>query len=317
MCEDIQYYTWFGVFTIKNEKVVDYNLFPKDVHKLAELMEERTTTFSGSKTCCIDMVNLAINQGVVNTREEYYNLLQDVMLEVVKNKIRTQWTKDVQIIQAASTIDELDKIINLLQERLNTGYSIHFPEHGMHALKLAELISTYGSRNNIPADHALYEKAISSTGMNLTGQEEQLLQALAANVLHLYKLRGENEDYLNHTLPQFAPNLTSILGANLAARMISLVGSLEKLSEKPASTIQVTGASKALFKHLRKHAPPPKHGIIYQHPLVKNAPYKLRGKTSRALAGKIAISARIDYYNGSLNPQTAQDLKKRIAQIKG
>jgi len=60
MCEDIQYYTWFGVFTIKNEKVVDCNLFPKDVHKLAELMEEKTAAFSGSKTCCIDMVNLAI-----------------------------------------------------------------------------------------------------------------------------------------------------------------------------------------------------------------------------------------------------------------
>ncbi|RLG24900.1 rRNA biogenesis protein [Methanosarcinales archaeon] len=316
MCKDIQYCTWFGVFTVKNEKVVDCNLFPKDINKLAELMEERPAAFPSSKTCCTDMVNLAISHGVVNTADEYYKLLQDVMIEAVKNKIKTQWTKDVQIIQAASTIDELDKIINLLQERLNTGYSIHFPEHGMNASELAELIATYGSRGNIPANHALYEKAINSTGMDLTDQEERLLQLLAANILHLYKLRRESEDYLNHILPQFAPNLTCILGANLAARMISLVGSLEKLSEKPASTIQVIGASKALFKHLRKRAPSPKHGIIYQHPLVKNAPYRLRGKASRALAGKIAISARIDYYSGSLNPQTAQDLKKRIAQIK-
>ena len=178
MCEDIQYYTWFGVFTIKNEKVVDCNLFPKDVHKLAELMEERPAAFSSSKTCCTDMVNLAISHGVVTTADEYYKLLQDVMIEVVKNKIRTQWTKDVQIIQAASTIDELDKIINLLQERLNTGYGIHFPEHGMNASELAELIATYGSRGNIPANHALYEKAINSTGMNLTDQEERLLQLL-------------------------------------------------------------------------------------------------------------------------------------------
>ena len=84
----------------------------------------------------------------------------------------------------------------------------------------------------------------------------------------------------------------------LGARLISLAGSLEKLAEFPSSTIQVIGASKALFKHLRARAPSPKHGIIYSHPLINTAPWWVRGKIARAVAAKLSLAARIDFYSG-------------------
>ena len=86
------------------------------------------------------------------------------------------------------------------------------------------------------------------------------------------------------------------MGANLSARLISLAGSLEKLSIMPASTIQVLGAQKALFAHLTDGAPPPKHGIIFQHPFIRGNKKKNRGRVARALSGNIAIAARADFF---------------------
>jgi nucleolar protein 56 len=315
---NIQMYvrTWFGLFTVKDDKIVNCSLFPKDVHNLAERLVETPTAMSSGKICNVDLPTLAMTYGFVNSAQEYYGLLQEVTLRAARNKIRSQWKKDAQIIQAINTLDELDGVINLLQERLYRSYTLHFPEHELHGEALAEFVVSHGSRANIPATHPLYEKAVNSTGMDISDEEEQLLKALAENLLHLYRLRRQSEDYLNSALVNMAPNLSGLIGALLTARLISLAGSLEKLACKPASTIQVMGASKALFKHLRKHTPPPKHGVIYQHPLIKNAPLRLRGRIARALAAKIAIAARIDLYTGVIKPQIKHDLERQMARIK-
>ena len=83
-----------------------------------------------------------------------------------------------------------------------------------------------------------------------------------------------------------APNLTKLLSANLGARLISLAGSLGRLAKLPSSTVQLLGAEKAMFMHLRSGKAPPKHGIIFQHPAIYKAPYWQRGKVSRSLASK-------------------------------
>ena len=95
-----------------------------------------------------------------------------------------------------------------------------------------------------------------------------------------------------------APNTSRVAGVLVASRLISAAGGLKKLMLMPSSTIQVIGAEKALFRHLRGRAKPPKHGIIFQSPFVNGAPLKHRGKMARALASKISISSKVDYYNG-------------------
>ena len=112
-----------------------------------------------------------------------------------------------------------------------------------------------------------------------------------------------------------APNLAIILGTGVAARMLSRTGSLKKLSSLPASTIQVLGAERALFRSLKTGAPPPKHGILFQHTLVHAAPRWQRGKIARAVAAKAVIAARVDVYGNGVNATLMEKLNLRIKEI--
>jgi nucleolar protein 56 len=112
-----------------------------------------------------------------------------------------------------------------------------------------------------------------------------------------------------------APNLTAILGSSVGARILSKAGSLKKLATLPASTIQVLGAEKALFRALKTGTQPPKHGILFQHPIVHAAPRWQRGKMARAVAAKAAIAARVDVYGGGLNQTLLEKLNVRVTEI--
>jgi nucleolar protein 56 len=118
------------------------------------------------------------------------------------------------------------------------------------------------------------------------------------------------------TTEELAPNLSSLAGPILAARLISRAGSLRLLAGMPSSRVQIMGAEKSLFKHLKGNAPSPKHGIIYRHPAVIGSPKRLRGKVSRALAGKLALAARLDYYGAGRSVDLKSSLEARLADIK-
>ena len=113
-----------------------------------------------------------------------------------------------------------------------------------------------------------------------------------------------------------APNLSALAGPILAARLISRAGGLSYLAQMPSSRVQVMGAEKSLFKHLRGHAPSPKHGIIYRHPAVIGSPRKLRGRVARTLAAKLAIAARLDYYGAGPSLDLQASLEARLLDIK-
>ncbi len=119
-------------------------------------------------------------------------------------------------------------------------------------------------------------------------------------------------------MDEVAPNLKALVGgAKLAARLMSLAGGLKELAMMPASTIQVLGAEKALFRHLRTGAKPPKHGVIFQYPAINRSPWWQRGKIARALAGKLAIAARVDYFSGEyIGEELKKELEQRIQEIK-
>ena len=114
------------------------------------------------------------------------------------------------------------------------------------------------------------------------------------------RLRG----WLEKKIVTFAPSLSALLGPLLAARLIGAAGSLARLARMPGSTIQTLGAEKALFAHLGGGGPPPKHGLLLAHSLVRNALRQQRGKLARQLAAKVAIAARLDCYGGE--PQGAE-----------
>ncbi|MBI5253192.1 MAG: C/D box methylation guide ribonucleoprotein complex aNOP56 subunit, partial [Euryarchaeota archaeon] len=144
-----------------------------------------------------------------------------------------------------------------------------------------------------------------------------IISDFAGQAYDLYEFRERLEEYIASAVEETAPNTAGLAGATLAARLLSLAGGIQNLARMPGSRIQVLGAEKALFRHIKSHALPPKHGVIFQHPLIKTAPWWHRGKVARSLASKIAIAARVDAFAGeSIGEKLKEGLLKRVEEIK-
>ena len=125
------------------------------------------------------------------------------------------------------------------------------------------------------------------------------LRELAGGILSLYECRRRLEDYLTALMEEVAPNLSRVAGPILAAKLVEKAGGLRRLAMMPSSKIQLLGAEKALFRALRKGGKMPKHGLIFQHPLIHRSPRTLRGRAARLLASKLALAARADAFTGA------------------
>jgi len=238
--------------------------------------------------------------------------------ETVMEALRS---RDMLLGGVTKTMEDLDKIINLLGERLEDWYGIYFPELktedkllycqavlavNREDIKDEDLVPVLGVKRAAEMTAA----AKSSLGAKLSAEDLSECHSLARTILSLGKLRGDYEKYQQKLATELCPNLAAVGGADVAAKLVSHVGSLHKLALLPASTIQVLGAEKALFKHLRnKRIDPPKHGIIFQHPRISASPKAVRGKIARALANQLALAAKADEF--TKRDMTAE-LKKRF-----
>jgi len=231
-------------------------------------------------------------------------LLHETAMRLAREKLAESLaSKDAYLIQAVNALDDLNEALNVISGRLSEWYGIHYPEKRMRPGELPDFILEYGARENT-----------ASMGAPMDVVDLGAIRGLALAAKSIYQERNSLEGYINRAMGEVAPNLTEVLGPILGARLISRAGSLEKLARMPASSIQVMGAGEALFKHLKAGSPPPKHGLIYKHPLISGAPKKARGKISRMLAGKAAIAARVDYYSGEA--VDLGDIKEKAAAIK-
>jgi len=233
--------------------------------------------------------------------------LNEFAIELAKLKISSIPRRDKLIIQVASAIADLDKILNLMSERLREWYGLHFPELDIEDhKKYAKIIAEKGRREN-------FENFEFSIGMEFEEDDVKNVKLFAQKVYELYKLRETLDKYLEKMVKKEIPNLYALLGHIIAARLLATAGSLEKLAKMPASTIQLLGAEKALFRFLRSKgkAKPPKHGIIFLSPYVSKAPKNKRGKIARLLAAKLAMAARMDYYT---KEDKGEELKKELEE---
>jgi nucleolar protein 56 len=148
--------------------------------------------------------------------------------------------------------------------------------------------------------------------------EPEYVRKMAELYVKTRECRSIVEKQIGDLMEETAPNVAAVIGPILGARLISKVGSLARLASLPASTIQILGAEKALFRALRKRGKPPKHGIIFQHPWVHASPRKIRGKVARLLASRIAIAARVDCFSGRfIGDELKKDVENRIKSLRG
>ncbi|MEM4717375.1 MAG: C/D box methylation guide ribonucleoprotein complex aNOP56 subunit [Desulfurococcaceae archaeon] len=276
---------------------------------------------------------LSVKYGFAKTEEEFYSRLHEIMLEYTRRKLRREAQKrDLLAVQAIRAIDDIDRTINLYVARLREWYSVHFPElddlireHEEYARLVYELRHRSNfTRENLVRLGISEEKAekiassaISSIGADLSDFDLEYIAVLAGIILDLYKLRETLERYIDTVMKEVSPNITSLVGPKLGARLLSLAGGLEKMAKLPASTIQVLGAEKALFRALRTGGKPPKHGVIFQHPAIHKSPRWQRGKIARALAAKLAIAAKVDFFSGRfVGDKLSIELEQRVEEIK-
>lgn len=249
---------------------------------------------------------------------------------------------DTMVIQAVGLLDELDKEINTYAMRVKEWYGWHFPE--LQALvaenaSYAKLVLKCGMRpefskmdlSDILEDESVEasvkEAAEISMGTEIADLDILNIKSLAEQVLSLTEYRSQLFEYLKNRMNAIAPNLTILVGELVGARLISHAGSLMNLAKQPASTVQILGAEKALFRALKTKHDTPKYGLIYHASLIGQAAPKNKGKISRVLAAKAALAIRVDALTDETNDDEGMDttigyegrakVEARLRQLEG
>lgn len=251
-----------------------------------------------------------------------------------RHKIRFSADKvDTMIVQAISLLDDLDKELNTYSMRLKEWYGWHFPELAKIVVDngaFARVIKVLGFRTNAPdadLDSVLPEELVKevraaadlSMGTEISDFDLVNISALADQVISIGDYRVELYEYLKNRMNAIAPSLTAMVGELVGARLIAHAGSLLNLAKHPASTVQILGAEKALFRALKTKTDTPKYGLIYHASLVGQAAQKMKGKISRVLAAKTALAVRCDALgdnpDASVGLANRQKVENRLAQL--
>ncbi len=227
---------------------------------------------------------------------EFLARFYEINLLKTKMSVRGAVKEDLLLIQAIHNIEELDRMANSLSKRLREWYELYNPEYSRSVADHRAFV-----RNVIANTKEELLKKINLTkeksmGADLSAEDYAPIKKLAKDIETLYTLRDEQVAYVESVTARYCPHLRDAAGALIAAKLISLAGSSKRLAELPSSTVQLLGAEKALFRHMKTGAKPPKYGIIMQHPDIANAERTDRGKAARHLSHKLTIAARQDYF---------------------
>lgn len=248
--------------------------------------------------------------------EDYRNFMHEFTLEYSVKGVKTGLKVDDLISVYVNFLDVVDTLINEWYERIFELFTLYYPEA---SLKVQEL-------PNFLKIEDLDKKKIGNIlnvkdemGLGFEKKDVDLLEQSFNTLKGLVEQKKTFESRVKTLIENRALNVSKVAGSIVAARLLAAAGSLKKLMLMPSSTIQVIGAEKALFRHLKskKKKRPPKHGLIFHSPLISDSPKKHRGKMARALASKISIAAKVDYFKGEpIWNKLLQDLEKKRSGLK-
>jgi nucleolar protein 56 len=238
---------------------------------------------------------------------------------------------DVHIMQRSAALESIDKGVNTLAMRLREWYSAHFPElitivsDNFTYAKLARAIGDKATLTSERVDElaklldddqekaeAIVTAARQSMGPDLKPVDMAVIMDLAELTVNTFAARRQTATQLDEKVGVVAPNLRELLGSTVAARLITQAGSLVSLAKCPASTVQILGAEKALFRALKTKGNTPKYGVLYHSSAIGKASAKNKGRMSRYVANKCAIASRIDAFSATPSNAFGQALKQQV-----
>ena len=247
--------------------------------------------------------------------EEISRIYQNLAIYKIKKESASE---DKHLIQAINSIDEIDDSVSKLIERIREWYALYFPE--MEVIRNNEtyirLISENKSKDEIiKAKPEAFPDDMIDLEEDINPMDLEIMNNYAKSIHELQKSRKNIENYIERKMEAIAPNLRLLVGSTLGAKLISHAGGIKRLAMYPSSTVQIMGAEKALFRHLKSGDRPPKYGLIYQHPQVRGAKWWNRGKIARMLAGRISLAVRRDVFTKTFDENIFEDFKAQVEEI--
>lgn len=229
-------------------------------------------------------------------------------------------TGEHSIAQAINAYNEIEKSKNLIHERLSEWYGLYFPELSAGESAYAAFVIEFGSEKKkltkTDAERLFGEKASyvmhsleDSMGREPSKEDYDALLSMAKAEVGLDELQRRIDMFLKDGVPKIMPNISYLIEYRIAAELLSRAGSLQRLASMPASTLQLLGAEKALFRHLRTGARSPKYGVLFKLNAVANAKREDKGRVARVYATKISIAARADAFSKRF---IAKELKQAL-----
>ncbi len=257
--------------------------------------------------------------------------MRERMIKKAKEGIKSAYTnEEFALMQAINAYLETNKSYNLVFERLSEWYGIYFPEVKVTNPKtLADLATVLNSKSEISEEKinsiindpqksaSIYNKAMSTMGRDMSFNEMTAVLGFSKLSNQMFDTMAELEAYIKTTSTAIMPNTTYLTDEKIAAELLSKAGSLERLATMPASTVQLLGAEKALFKHIKFGSKPPKYGVLFKLAEISNGPRDKRGRIARAYATKINIALKADFFTHNFIAEKLKaDLEKTIKKIK-
>ena len=323
------------LFELKNSGFYEFMF---DNMKLETITSQKLEYKTFYKRSSLELKNFRLNLeqhlkevGIELTREELMTQYKKISEELTKTQVsQVSGHSDSIIIQVNSILDMIKKSISLFSSHLREWYGLHFPELTDKIIDdnilLAKMISILGSRNNFTSENLekefdlkenkiknLEQSALESMGASIS---LNLIQDYATQIISLESYRQRLEIYLEDLMEKSAPNVNTLIGSLMGAKLLAKAGGLQKLAYMPASRIQILGAEKALYRFLKTGEKRPKHGLLFQWNQIRSAKPYHRGNIARIVAGKIGIAAKVDHFNGEfVGDILSQDVEQKIKEI--
>jgi len=243
--------------------------------------------------------------------EQFKDKFYEKNIMLTRQQIKMAVSEDNLIIQASDAIEEINRTANVLVKRLREWFSFYLPELENKIKDHEHFVELVLKDKEMLMKEF---KIIRTMGAELKKDDEKQIVQLAETIIILYKEKESKENYLEKIMKKYAPNLTKVAGYSIGAQLIALGGSLKNLVMMPASTVQLLGAEKALFRHMRnKSIRPPKHGIIFNHEILQKTKPSKRGKAARRLSDKLSMAVKVDYFKGDfIGDKLRKELEKEF-----
>ena len=286
---------WFGVFLCDKKGIKNKILFPKDEKEIAKRL-------------------LKIDRNEILVEEK--KITKDIKVTVNEKRLQKIGDFDPSD-QFFKTIDIKPEDFGFSQDLLHDASILLTGKKAEDKLKSEDLqvIQMVNALDDLVQISNLLSERLDSWSMIPTPKEK--IQPFEDTFSVINNEMKRLEEQIEYDMQKIAPNISMLVGSVIGARLISIAGGLERLAVMPASTIQVLGAEKALFRFKKEGGKPPKHGVIFQHPLINRAQLKDRGKISRLLATKIAIAVKADVFTKKdISDTLKEDLEKRLKEIR-